>query len=101
MPGRSVKRSAWVALVVDAGLIVTVCAFFAFFVARPMRQLSQLALKIAGSDSVHMPTRGGDELSELGHALNGMADALQHQATVARSPACTASPPERRPGVAD
>ena len=29
-----------------------------------------------------MPVTGGDELAELGRALNGMADALNHQATV-------------------
>ena len=77
-----IKRSAWVALVIDAGLIIAVWLLLRLFVTRPMRQLSQLALKIAGGDSIRMPTRGGDELSELGHALNGMADALQHQATV-------------------
>jgi diguanylate cyclase (GGDEF)-like protein len=29
-----------------------------------------------------MPARGSDELSQLGRAVNGMADALEHQATV-------------------
>ena len=77
-----VERSAWVALVIDAGLIVGVWLLLRLFVTRPMRRLSQLALRIAGGDGVRMPTHGGDELSELGHALNGMADALQHQATV-------------------
>ena len=46
------------------------------FVTRPMRRLGQLALRIAGGDGVRMPAKGGDEMSELGRALNGMAAAL-------------------------
>jgi diguanylate cyclase (GGDEF)-like protein len=77
-----IKRSAWVALVIVSGLLITTWLLLRFFVTRPMRRLSTLALKIAGGDSVRMPAKGEDELSELGRALNGMADALQHQATV-------------------
>lgn len=77
-----IKRSAWVGLFIASGLIIGTWLLLRLVVTRPMRRLSQLALKIAGGDSVRMPARGTDELSELGRALNGMADALQHQATV-------------------
>jgi diguanylate cyclase (GGDEF)-like protein len=77
-----IKRSVWVGIVIVAGLLIGMWLLLRLFVTRPLRRLSQLALKIAGGDSVRMPAKGGDELSELGRALNGMADALQHQATV-------------------
>jgi diguanylate cyclase (GGDEF)-like protein len=77
-----IKRSLWVGLVIMSGLLFGMWLLLRLFVTRPMRHLSQLALRIAGGDSVRMPSKGGDEISELGRALNGMADALQHQATV-------------------
>jgi len=77
-----IKRSAWVGLVIVSALIIGMWLLLRMFVTRPLRNLSQTALKIAGGDNSRMPAKGGDELSELGRALNGMADALQHQATV-------------------
>jgi diguanylate cyclase (GGDEF)-like protein len=77
-----IKRSLWAGLVIMSGLLVGMWLLLRLFVTRPMRSLGQLALRIAGGDSVRMPAKGGDEMSELGRALNGMADALQHQATV-------------------
>jgi diguanylate cyclase (GGDEF)-like protein len=77
-----IKRSLWVGSVIVTGLLVGMWLLLRLFVTRPMRHLSRLALRIAGGDSVRMPAKGGDEISELGRALNGMADALQHQATV-------------------
>jgi diguanylate cyclase (GGDEF)-like protein len=77
-----IKRSAWVGLVIISGLLVGMWLLLRLFVTRPLRHLSHTALRIAGGDGVRMPAKGGDELSELGRALNGMADALQHQATV-------------------
>ena len=77
-----IKRSLWVGLVIVSGLLVGMWLLLRLFVTRPMRGLSRLALRIAGGDSVRMPDKGRDELSELGRALNGMADALQQQATV-------------------
>ena len=77
-----IKRSLWVGLVIMSGLLVGMWLLLRLFVTRPMRRLGQLALRIAGGDSVRMPASGGDEMSELGRALNGMADALQQQATV-------------------
>jgi diguanylate cyclase (GGDEF)-like protein len=77
-----IKRSLWVGLVIVSGLLMGMWLLFRLFVTHPLRRLSQLALRIAGGDSVRMPAKGGDEMSELGRALNGMADALQYQATV-------------------
>lgn len=77
-----IKRSLWVGLVIMSGLLVGMWLLLRLFVTRPMHRLGQLALRIAGGDSVRMPAKGGDEMSELGRALNGMADALQQQATV-------------------
>jgi diguanylate cyclase (GGDEF)-like protein len=77
-----IKRSLWVALVIVSGLLIGMWLLLRLFVTHPMRKLSGLALRIAGGDGVRMPAEGSDELSELGRALNRMADALQQQATV-------------------
>jgi diguanylate cyclase (GGDEF)-like protein len=67
------------------GLIVILAAMWPFlnrFVSRPLKGYSKLAMRIAVGERVRMPAEGGGELGELGRAVNSMADALQHQATV-------------------
>jgi diguanylate cyclase (GGDEF)-like protein len=77
-----VGRVAWVGLVLLTASLVGMWLFLRHFVSRPLHRYSQLALRIAGGDPVRMPATGGSELAELGRALNGMADALNTQATV-------------------
>ncbi|HLF71720.1 MAG TPA: diguanylate cyclase [Dehalococcoidia bacterium] len=71
-----------------AGLIM-LCLSLAFiwhllnhFVSRPLQRYGDVALRMASGEQVRMPAEGRDEMSNLGRALNGMADALEHQATV-------------------
>ncbi|MGH7258212.1 MAG: GGDEF domain-containing protein, partial [Nitrospiraceae bacterium] len=51
-------------------------------VARPLRAYSDTVMRIAAGDPVRMPQTAKDEMGQLGRAVNGMADALRHQATV-------------------
>ena len=75
-------RSIVAAEVIIAVMIVGMWYFLRHFVARPLQRYSDLAMRIAVGERVRMPASGDDELSQLGRAVNGMADALEHQATV-------------------
>jgi diguanylate cyclase (GGDEF)-like protein len=82
-PARTlIARSVVAAEVIIAVLLVGMWYFLRHFVAAPLRRYSDLAMQIAVGERVRMPANGSDELSQLGRAVNGMADALEHQATV-------------------
>jgi diguanylate cyclase (GGDEF)-like protein len=77
-----VYRSILAALVIVSATTAGMWLFLGRFISGPLRRYSQLAMQISRGDPVRMPARGDDELSKLGRALNGMADALEHEATV-------------------
>ena len=77
-----IARSLVAAEVIIAVMLVGMWFFLRHFVAEPLRRYSTLAMQIAVGQRVRMPANGDDELSQLGRAVNGMADALEHQATV-------------------
>ena len=52
------------------------------FVAQPLRDYSQTAMRIAMGEPLRMPDLGNNALGQLGQAINGMAEILRHQATV-------------------
>ncbi len=83
---RQAHELLWRSLFAGAAIIIAVLLgmwlFLHRFLSRPMQRYSDLAIQIAAGEPVRMPAAGRDELSELGRALNGMADALEHQATV-------------------
>jgi len=52
------------------------------FVARPLREYSATARRIAAGEPLRLPDSGNNELGQLGQAINGMADILRYQATI-------------------
>jgi diguanylate cyclase (GGDEF)-like protein len=80
---RDIATDAAFAALFSLTLILTLMwPFLRHFVSRPLLGYSNLAMKIAVGERVRMPAEGAGELGELGRAVNSMADALQHQATV-------------------
>ena len=77
-----IARSLWAGVVIVSATVVGMWLALRIFVTGPLRRYSHLARLIAGGDPVRIPTPGSDELNQLGRALNGMADALQHEASV-------------------
>jgi diguanylate cyclase (GGDEF)-like protein len=66
-------------------LVVAVIALWLLltrFVAQPLREYSQVAMRIASGAPLRMPEAGNNELGQLGQAINSMAAILRHQATV-------------------
>jgi diguanylate cyclase (GGDEF)-like protein len=80
---RELARNAAIgALLCLTAILAAMWPFLKHFVSRPLSSYSHLAMKIAVGEHVRMPAEGAGELGELGRAVNSMADALQHQATV-------------------
>jgi diguanylate cyclase (GGDEF)-like protein len=75
-------RSAGLALAIIGGLVLGMWALVDRLIARPLRTYSDLAMRMAAGEPLRMPLLARDELGQLGQAINGMADALGHQATV-------------------
>jgi len=77
-----IGRIAWAAFVIMSTSLIGMWVFLRIFISKPLRRYSALAMRIASGERTRMPATGHDELAELGRALNGMADVLNHQATV-------------------
>jgi diguanylate cyclase (GGDEF)-like protein len=77
-----IYRSIVAGDLIISAILIGMWVFLRHFVSRPLRRYSQLAMRIALGERVRMPADRQDELGELGRAVNGMADALEHQATV-------------------
>ena len=79
---RLILRSSMAALIIILAILVGMWPFLKYFVSRPLARYSKLAMAIAVGEPVRMPASGNGELGQLGRAVNGMADALESQATV-------------------
>ena len=80
---RQLAQDAAMVTVLALGVSLTAMwPFLKRFVSRPLIGYSSLAMRMAVGERVRMPAEGAGELGELGRAVNSMADALQHQATV-------------------
>jgi diguanylate cyclase (GGDEF)-like protein len=85
LPGRVqdlILRFSVLAIYMVAALLLGMWPFLLYFVSRPLRRYSMMAMQIAIGQPVRMPATGARELSELGRAVNSMADALEYKATV-------------------
>ena len=75
---------------VSAGIMLIVLIIFvtsmSYSMSRPLRQMSSAAKKFAVGDfSVRVKVRSEDELGELAHAFNNMADSLSNSEAMRRS----------------
>ena len=77
-----IQKALLAAAVSIIAILLAMWPCLQYFVSGSLRRYSQLAMRIAVGDSVRMPAEGAGELGELGRAVNSMADALEHQATV-------------------
>ncbi|MPZ49149.1 MAG: diguanylate cyclase [Dehalococcoidia bacterium] len=78
-----VYRSVLAADLIIIALLIGAWLLLRHFVSTPLRSYSGLAMRIAVGEQVRMPAGGAnDELGQLARAVNGMADALEYQATV-------------------
>jgi diguanylate cyclase (GGDEF)-like protein len=77
-----ILRSLMAGLIIVGAILIGTWLLLREFVSRPLGRYSDLAMRIAIGERVRMPANGQDELNALGRAVNGMADALEHQATV-------------------
>jgi diguanylate cyclase (GGDEF)-like protein len=78
-----IYRSIIAADLIIIGLLFGTWLLLRHFVATPLRQYSRLAMEMAVGQPTRMPTSGSEnELDQLARAVNGMADALEYQATV-------------------
>jgi diguanylate cyclase (GGDEF)-like protein len=77
-----IARSVTAGLFIVGAILIGMWLLLRHFVTRPLQRYSELAMRIAIGERVRMPANGHDELNALGRAINGMADALEHQATV-------------------
>ncbi|MDB5904087.1 MAG: hypothetical protein JWM26_2965 [Betaproteobacteria bacterium] len=60
-------------LLLSTGFMIAV----AYWLTRHLTQLTEASAKLAGGDlTVRLPVRGGDEVAQLTHAFNTMAEAL-------------------------
>ncbi len=79
----SVARLRWAILgatLVAAALAVVLAIFIAERTARPVRELTQVAQRMAEGDlDIHLLPTTRDEISQLTHAFNHMADELQEK----------------------
>jgi diguanylate cyclase (GGDEF)-like protein len=74
--------TAVIAGLVLAGRVIVMRSMLDNYVSKPLHAYSQLALQAAAGEVSRLPADGHDELSQLGRAINGMADALAYDATV-------------------
>ena len=71
-------RAALIAGLVSAGLSLLLSLFLAFRLMHPVRQLTRAAKLVeAGDFTQRVPVRGQDELAQLSHTFNQMANSLQ------------------------
>lgn len=75
-------RSAALAGAILAVAVLAMWLLLTELVAKPLREFSETATRIAAGEPLRMPDLGRNELGQLGQAINGMAEILRHQATV-------------------
>lgn len=79
--GRLVTRlnnAALAAGLISAGVSLLLAMLLAYYLLRPVRELTRAAARLAAGDlGQRVQARQGDELGELGRAFNHMANSLQ------------------------
>lgn len=78
-PGRQLLRNILLALAIGLGVAVVAGLLLARVLARPLRRAAQVAHTMSdGRRDLRVPVEGPAEVAEVAHAVNGLADALQH-----------------------
>jgi diguanylate cyclase (GGDEF)-like protein len=75
-------RSLALASTILAVAVIAMWLLLYRFVARPLRDYSATARRIAAGEPLRLPDNGNNELGQLGQAINGMADILRYQASI-------------------
>lgn len=80
------NNAAVTAALIAGGISLLIAMFLAYRLLRPVRELTLAAERIAGGDlSERVPIHGNDELANLAHTFNSMADSLQEAEESRRS----------------
>ena len=78
-PGRQLFRNILFALAIGLGVAAVAGLLLARVLARPLRRAAQVAHTMSdGRRDLRVPVEGPAEVAEVAHAVNGLADALQH-----------------------
>lgn len=78
-PGQLLLRNILFALGVGLGVAAVAGLLLARVLARPLKRAAQVAHSMSdGRRDLRVPVEGPAEVAEVAHAVNGLADALQH-----------------------
>ena len=77
--GRQLLRNILFALAIGLGVAAVAGLLLSRVLARPLRRAAQVAHTMSdGRRDLRVPVEGPAEVAEVAHAVNGLADALQH-----------------------